>query len=165
MVKSVAIDLDGNIYSCGTDKTVRKVNSSGVEVWSFTENDDIVAVAVDRIGNVIIGSFSGTVRKLDPDGNTLWVYTVGSYVRAIATDASGFVYLGAEDGTLEKLSPVGGQIWEDTTSHTGAILGIAVGSLNNIHTASRDNGVRKFTPAGVLTWTFTGHTSCCSRWR
>ena len=61
----MAVDASGNVYSGSADKTVRKNNSSGTQVWSFTGHTDRVStVAVDASGNVYSGSRDNTVRKL-----------------------------------------------------------------------------------------------------
>jgi len=58
------------VYSGSFDSTVRKIDSSGAQVWSFTGyTSTAYAVAVDSSGNVYSGSFDSTVRKIDSDGN------------------------------------------------------------------------------------------------
>ena len=64
-VYSVTVDNYGNVYSGGRDKTVRKINSEGKEVWKFSNIDTIDSVAVDDYGNVYIGGHDKTVKKIE----------------------------------------------------------------------------------------------------
>jgi hypothetical protein len=141
VITAMAVDSSGNFYTASTDKTVRKFNSSGVEQWSFNENDDVAAIAVDTSGNVVYGSFNGNVRKLDSSGSPEWVYGTSGYVRAVTTDGNDFVYIGTDTPAVIKISPVGGTVW-DSTVHTKPVLSIAVDTLNNVYSTSRDNTLR-----------------------
>ena len=65
-----------NVYSGVNDDTVRKINSSGNQVWSFTgHTDSVYDVAVDTDGNVYSASLDGTVRKIDSSGSEVWSFT------------------------------------------------------------------------------------------
>jgi outer membrane protein assembly factor BamB len=64
------------VYTTSFDDTVRKIDSDGNQVWSFTGHTrDVYAVAVDSSGNVYSGSSDDTVRKIDSDGNQVWSFT------------------------------------------------------------------------------------------
>lgn len=76
-VLAVAVDSEGNVYSGGKDKTVRKINKDGREVWSFTGHTGYVrAVAVDSEGNVYSGSHDKTVRKISQKTKTFIGYKI-----------------------------------------------------------------------------------------
>ena len=67
-----------NVYSAGgfNDETVKKIDSSGNEIWTFTGHTGRVrSVAVDASGNVYSGSADNTVKKIDSSGNELWTFT------------------------------------------------------------------------------------------
>jgi len=74
------------VYSGSRDDTVRKIDSSGNEVWSFTGHTRLIrGVAVDANGNVYSGGEDDTVRKLDSSGNEIWSFTGHtSFVEAVA---------------------------------------------------------------------------------
>ena len=87
---------DEHTYIAGKDFTVRKIDSSGTEVWSFTgHTNQIRAVAVDADGNVYSGSLDDTVRKIDSSGTEVWSYTgmtndVNGVARLNTLKAAGF---------------------------------------------------------------------------
>ena len=148
---AVAVDASFNVYSTGSDRTVRKLSSTGAEQWLYTHDDDVTSVAVDQFGNVITGTFSGRVTKLNSDGDFIWEYDIGPYVRAVAVDANGCVIAGSEDGALTKLSAAGGVIWR-YDEFGDAVISVAFDHLGNPYGSSRDNTIRKFDTDGNLRW-------------
>ena len=53
------------IYTSSADDTVRKIDTDGNEVWSFTgHTGDVIDVAVDFSGNVYSGGVDNTVREI-----------------------------------------------------------------------------------------------------
>ena len=156
VITAVAVDLAGNIFTVGSDNTVRKLDSSGTELWSYIDTNDVTSVAVDGDGNVIIGSFGGTVKKLGGTGNLLWEYRVNAYVHAVAVDVGGYVYFGANDNSVRKLTPNGSLMWTNA-DHTDHVLAIAVDHRNNVYSASKDNSVHKLSVDGDLIWSYNEH--------
>ena len=78
-----------NVYTGSQDGTVRKLNSNGNEIWSFTGHtgSSVFDVAVDSLGNVYTGSTDNTVRKIDSNGNQIWSFTGHTAsVYAVAVD-------------------------------------------------------------------------------
>ncbi len=148
------------IYSGSYDNTVRKISSSGTQVWSYTgHTSTVLAVAVDPSGNVYSGSSDKSVRKISSSGSQVWSYTGHtSYVRAVAVDSSGYVYSGSSDYTVRKISPSGSQVWS-YTGHTSAVNAVAVDSSGYVYSGSSDKSVRKISPAGAQVWSYTGHTA------
>jgi len=157
-VYAVAVDNNGNIYSGGNDKTVRKISPDGNQIWQFTGHTNYVnAVAVDNNGNVYSGSNDRKVRKIDPDGNQIWNFDVFWTVFAVAVDNNGNVYSGSDDKTVRKISYDGNQIWK-FTGHTGYVYAIAVDNNGYVYSGSADRTVRKISPDGNQIRQFTGHT-------
>ena len=64
------------IYSGSDDNTVKKIDSFGTEVWTFTGHTDrVFDVAVDSDGNVYSCSRGNTVKKIDSSGTEVWSFT------------------------------------------------------------------------------------------
>ena len=150
---SVAVALDGNIYTTSSDKTVRNVNFAGSVIWEYTAEDDVTSVSVDPSGNIIAGSF-GKVYKLTSSGAFVWSYLVGSFVRSVANDSAGNVYFGADDWSVRKLDSSGNQDWS-YTGHSGAITKIVVDHNVNVYSASKDNEIHKIDINGNFRWSFS----------
>ena len=78
-----------NVYSGSRDDTVKKIDSSGNELWSYSTGTSLVfGVAVDQSGSVYAASFNDNeIIKLDSAGNHLWTFTghTGS-TRSVAVD-------------------------------------------------------------------------------
>jgi glc operon protein GlcG len=84
---------------------VRKLDSDGVELWSYRGHDDSVRnIAVDSQGNVytaskhfesVSASDDAKVRKLDEDGVEIWSFKGTSFQGAfdVAVDPAGFMVM------------------------------------------------------------------------
>ncbi|ASV44457.1 hypothetical protein PBI_SCTP2_442 [Salicola phage SCTP-2] len=155
----------GNIYVAGLDNTVRKIDSSGNEVWSFTghntghSNDQdgaVYSVAVDQHGNVYSGGLDNTVRKIDSSGNEVWVKNDRDLgrVHAVAVDLNGWVYC-SDSTRVYKIDSSGRELWSLSIN---VAYDVAVDQNGNVYTAEYDNIVRKIDSRGNEVWKFTGHT-------
>jgi hypothetical protein len=125
----VSVDVTGNVYVAGStsdtlpgqtgagssDAFVRKISSTGTELWTrqfgSTSNDESLGVSVDVTGNVYLvgyiegalpgltgaGSIDAFVQKFSSTGVELWARQFGSNSPDLATDvfadASGNVYV------------------------------------------------------------------------
>ena len=160
ILKSTDSTFEIIVASASNDNTVRKIDSNGNQIWSFTGHTDAVrGVAVDSNGNVYSASNDSTVRKLDSNGNQIWSFTGHTNsVKSVALDSNGNVYSASRDNTVRKIDSNGNQIWS-FTGHTDRVLGVAVDSNGNVYSASRDNTVRKIDSSGNQVWSFTGHTN------
>ena len=147
------------VYSASSDGTVRKLDSSGNQVWSFTgHTNQVMDIAVDLNGNVYSGSRDNTVRKIDPDGNQVWSFNASSGVEGVAVDQNEFVYVALLNSNVLKIDPDGNQVWA-FTNHTNFLQGISVDLNGFVYSAGGDNTVRKIDPDGNQVWSFTGHSS------
>ena len=148
------------IYSGSLDETVRKIDSSGNEIWSFDGHSDSVygGLAVDSDGYVYSGSMDETLKKIDPLGNEVWTFD-GHFDTpyGIAIDSDGYVYSGSWDDTLRKIDPSGNQVWR-FDGHSGSVYGVALDSDGYIYSGSMDETVKKIDPSGNEVWTFNGHS-------
>ena len=62
-----------HIYSASLDNTVRKIDSNGDQVWSFTgHTGDVWAVAVGVDGCVCSASAAGSIRTITAAGTPVW---------------------------------------------------------------------------------------------
>ena len=147
------------IYTASSDNTVRKVDSDGNEVWSFTGHTSIVnGVAVDADGNVYSASNDNTVRKIDSSGNEVWSFTGhSSSVTSVAIDADGNVYSIGLDDTLRKIDAQGNEVWR-VFSTFDVFEGVAVDLDGNIYVGDL-NRIYKLDNDGNEVWTYVGDAS------
>jgi uncharacterized delta-60 repeat protein len=159
--RALALDTAGNIYVAGytgstgltaggSDQTLVKYNSSGVEQWSKTwggTNSDIAyALALDTAGNIYVagetnssgltaGNFDQTLVKYDSSGVEQWSKTWGGTgidsAYALALDTAGNIYVAGEtnssgltagnfDQTLVKYNSSGIEQWSKTWGGTSS---------------------------------------------
>ena len=72
LVRSVAVDGQGNVYAGGGDKKVMKISPSGSKIWEFTGHTGwAYSVAVDEQGNVYSGGGDGKVFKIQQVGESI----------------------------------------------------------------------------------------------
>ena len=100
------------IYSGSNDDTVRKIDSSGNEVWTFDGHTaSVYGVAVDSDGYVYSASFDETVRKIDSSGNEVWTFDGHTdNVFDVAVDSDGYVYSSSHDRTVRKIDSSGNEV-------------------------------------------------------
>lgn len=153
---SIAVDKYGNIHMGLNDNTVRKYNSSGTLLWTYSGHTNWIRhIAVDKDGNVYSSSRDKTVKKLDSSGNLLWTFTGHlNEVWSVAVDDLGHVYSGSNDKTVKKINPSGTLVWT-YTGHTNRIDYITTDDLGYVYTASQDKTTKKLTNSGSLVWSYT----------
>ncbi|ASV44114.1 hypothetical protein PBI_SCTP2_99 [Salicola phage SCTP-2] len=159
-IYGVAVDQSGNVYSASSDQTVRKIDSSGNELWQFAGHgsNNVYCVAVDISGNVYSGSTDQTVRKIDSSGNEIWQFIGhGSTIHSVAVDQNGNVYSASSDQTVRKIDSSGNEIWQ-FTGHGSTIHSVAVDQSGNVYSSSGDQTVRKIDSSGNELWQFSGHS-------
>ena len=68
--------LNFPIYTGSADNAVKKIDSDGNIVWTFTGHSDAPrSIAVDNSGNVYSGDFEKILKKIDLSGNEIWSFT------------------------------------------------------------------------------------------
>jgi len=142
-INSLAVDAAGNVYAADhSNYCVRKITPAG-----------IVSTLAGSQPAYSGGSFlngTGTAATFN-------------YIEAIATDAQGDVYVADPvNYAVRKITPAGvvttlaggtgGRAdGTGTAAQFGPIMGIATDAAGNIYAADQGNGIRKITPAGVVT--------------
>ena len=138
----VAVDTSGNVYVADSaNNTIRKITSAGVVTTlaglagspGTAEGTGTAAqfsfpsgVAVDTSGNVYVADTNNcTVREITPAG-------------VVTTPFGSAGVCGSADGT-------------GTAAQFNSPTGVAVDTSGNIYVADFGNGIRKITPAGVVT--------------
>lgn len=162
-VTGVAVDPDESYYVTG-DANVRKRNSSGGSVWTFTNHtSNTNKVAVDADQNAYSTSNDNTVRKINDAGSQVWSYDAGRALQGVAIDKDGFVYIGFNSGpgaaAVRKLDQNGDFIWEKTYSDGGNVMHLATDPAGYIYAPLLDDTVRKLDQDSNQIWSFGGHTN------
>ena len=143
------------VYLAGKDRTVRKLDLAGNQIWSFAgHTGEVFAVAADRDGYVYSASKDKTVRKISPAGVQVWSTTISGEGNDVAVDAAGNVYVAASDKKVHKLNSSGAVAW--TVAHADTVYSVAVDAAGNVYTGSRPKDVRKLSPTGASLWTYNG---------
>ena len=148
------------IFSGSSDNTIRKIDSSGNQVWSFTgHTGQINDLAVDSNEFIYTASDDTTVKKIDSNGNEVWTFANHFLpVYGVSVDSNGNVYAGSDQDTIKKIDSNGNEVWE-FTGHSNLVTKLAVDVNDNVYSASFDGTVRKIDSNGNQLWSFTGHTS------
>ena len=146
------------VISGSNDATVRKIDSTGNEVWSFTGHTGYIrAIAVDSNDNVYTGSDDTTVYKIDSNGNDIWSFTGHTdRIYGIAVDHNGNVFTASSDNTIRKINSSGTQVWSN--SYSGDMRAVALDLQGNVYVGGDDNVVRKLDTDGNQEWSFSGHS-------
>jgi len=162
VVRSVAVDKNGFVYTCYDDTTVKKLNADGEEVWSYNGHTNVVySVAVDDNGYVYSGSLDKTVRKISPDGEEVWINSYTRTVHSVAVDKNGFVYSGSANGYIRKTSPEGNTVWSYNVG--GVIWSVAVDDSGFVYGGNTGGQIIKLTPDNGVVFTrkqFTDYVNC-----
>jgi hypothetical protein len=152
-----------NVYGASEDTTLRKIDSQGNQVWSFTGfTADVFGVAVSDDGSAVYGAgYDSTLRKIDSAGNEVWSFTgfTAGLSTVAAEDDGSNVYASAfsiGDYSVRKIDSAGNEVWS-FTGFTYFVYGIATESDGSyVYGASQDRTLRKIDSAGNQVWSFTG---------
>jgi len=157
---AVAWSSGPNIYTGSFDGTVRKWNSDGDQIWSYSFPESPREVVVDRDGYVYVAVTSnGRVYRLTPNGNHDWTYSTEEDPKSIAVHKDGYVYTIDDSGFLSgnnlyKLNASDGSLIWDVNHSTPALAYLSVDIYNNIYTTGNGNILRKFNSSGNELWTY-----------
>lgn len=143
----VAADTSGNIYVCGArDNTtgfqasLRKLSSTGSQIWRYDHLTRVNSVSVDGSNNVYFGGLVNTssisIRKLNSSGVSQWSANHGATVNRVLADTSGNLYVAGLTGTggftVRKYNTTGSLQWSRGLNTHGQIRALAFDSIGNI---------------------------------
>lgn len=154
-------ESDNEIYTYigdSTDHHVKKIDSTGSEVWTFDGHDDTVKdISVDEDGYIYSASADDSVKKIDTNGSEIWSYEEHSdYVQGVTVDGD-YVYSVGDDGEVHKIDKSGNQVW-NCSINSGYVDDVAVDDNEYVYAGGSDNNITKLNSSGSEVWTFTGHT-------
>lgn len=102
IVRAIAIDKSGYLYSHSDDNTIRKITPTGSTVWNYSishsSDVEIRRVNVDDDGNVYIfadgfsDNYVPNIYKLNSSGNLVWKKKAERYVGDVFIDTKGNFY-------------------------------------------------------------------------
>ena len=139
-IRSVAVDLAGNVYIAGVVRNVvrgqvsegkgdiflRKYDASGADLWTLqfgsSNRDYLSSMTTDGEGNVLIavwgdletqGSYYSFRRKYDRSGRELWTIPQDASDRggSVAVDNKGNIYHVNHSGALRRFNSSGRELW------------------------------------------------------
>lgn len=165
-VNSVQTDADGNVYIAqyvqGSGvRAVRKLNSTGAEVWANTEVDSAYDIAIDVYRNVYVAHNTNTrvVRKLNANGVEQWANTDVLSAYGVAVNSSGDTIVSTHNvsgggKSVRALNASGGERWSNTAVSNARRV-VLDESGNAYVTHSFTKPVRKLNSSGVEVWAVT----------
>ena len=149
IARAVAIDDDLYVYSCSNDETVRKIDPTGVEVWSLNLGMQLLCLDIDSAGNIYAGG--SKIFKISNDGVLLWTspsltynqlcLTVDSSNNVVSSGLTGVITKYSSAGVLVFSVPLGSQTWAVTSDN-----------LDNIYVGTTSEFLFKLDPDGVEIW-------------
>lgn len=149
------VDQNNYVYSWGTDRTIKKLNSNGTLSWSYTHPSEVLDGAVGSDGYVYTGGNDSYVRKISSTGSEVWKFSTNYYpAYAVAVDKIGYVYCGTSDYKVRKLYSNGSSAVWTFTGHSQSINDLAVDTNYNVYSTAVDGYLRKITSEGVQSWQF-----------
>ena len=162
VVWSLAVGLDGKIYSGSEDKTIRVWSGvDGIHLQTLEGHSGrVLALAVGLDGRIYSGSHDKTIRAWSGvDGThlqTLEGHT--NDVCALAVGLDGKIYSGSHDKTIRVWSGVDGTHLQTLEGHTNHVYTVAVGLDGKIYSGSRDKTIRVWSGVdGAHMQTLEGH--------
>jgi hypothetical protein len=162
-VRTVAIGLDGKVYSGSFDNTVMVWSGeSGTHLQTLTGHTDrVFALAVGLDGNIYSGSFDHTVRVWSGvsgahvrtlEGHTNWVVT-------LAVGLDGKIYSASRDNNIRVWAAEDGAHVQTLVGHTRGVRALAVGKDGAVYSGSSDHTIRVWSGEdGTHLRTLVGHT-------
>ena len=154
-IMSLVLRNDDTIYISTYDNEVRKIDSSGNVVWTYTgHNTGVFGLEIDLDGNIYSGDSNGKLHKIDNDGNNIWIADKVHRIRGITIDNSGNIYYGNDNGTVFKLDSDGNQIWYYNITGNDVCTDLTTGDTPYIYSSSWSGHVEKIDTSGSSIWTY-----------
>lgn len=158
-VSSICSDANGFAYVATGDNVVRKLDPSGIQIWTFATAQSSPQVAVNQNGEVFIGDLEGAsgtsaLRKLDNDGNQVWSINLTDDVLSLECDANGNVYVGTfgtNGDNVWKVDGTGTVVW--TKNLAGNVEGISVDVNQDVYAllgGGSTGTYNKYDPDGIF---------------
>lgn len=146
------------LYTSAFDDTLKKIDSQGNEVWSFTDfNPNTRAVATDYFGNVYLATSSSddSLTKIDSQGNKVWgSESEFSGLRDVVVDRAGNIIVLGGNRNVYKLNQEREILWQKSFDFWSGLEAVAVDGDNNVYIAPYDT-VLKYDPDGELIWNYS----------
>ena len=100
-----------NVYSCSSDGTVKRINSTGTEVWSFLTNAGIVMDIISIESYIYAITDNGWLIKVaKADGSEVWRTRVDTGKARSVCGFGGNIYVGGTNDVY-KLDTDGNVVW------------------------------------------------------
>jgi len=162
-VTAICVDVDGNVYTGDANGNVKRLNSSGVQVWTKVPYAGTVhALAVDYSTGVLYAAFgiaaAGRIIRFHiVNGNYMNIYyqAAVNFFSIAIDEVTPSLYIGDNAGWLKKISTAGYEYWEGGVSKGGEIYAVRVGHDGYGYYVNGSQGdVGKFTLSdGGNVWT------------
>jgi WD40 repeat protein len=162
-VRSIAVGLDGKIYSGSEDTTVKVWSGEdGTLLRTLVGHTSVVyALAVGLGGKVYSGSGDHTIRVWSGDDGSHLRTLLGhtDAVRALAVGLDGKIYSGSFDDTIRVWRGDDGAHLNTLVGHTDTVSALAIGLDGVVYSASADRTIRVWGgDDGTHMRTLVGHT-------
>jgi len=73
-IRDLSTDADHYIYSGASDGNVKKIDSSGTEIWNYPHDYQVRQIEVNPDGEIILSNTNDQAVKVDSSGNFVWEY-------------------------------------------------------------------------------------------
>ncbi len=164
-VRGVAVDKYSNVYSCGDDKNVVKLNSDGSTQWKFIPRDALAlfAIAIDNNSEFIYTcGKSKHINKITPEGKNVWSFTGHTdSVRDVVVGLDDYIYSCSNDKTVRKISSDNSEIWS-FSDNASSMTCVAVDKDSNVYSIGTERKLKKISSDGALIWSKPYHTDIVS---
>lgn len=156
-VRYCYIDKNGNVYIIADYEGLKKYNSKGTELWTFTDfagdTGSKFSIAADTLGNVCLG-FRDYVQKISSSGTELWrlPFDDGNS-GAIAVDNYNAIYY-ASSNCVCKISSSGEIDWKSYEAFPA--IDIAADGQGGVYVGTGSGEMLKFESSyGSIVWRFS----------
>jgi hypothetical protein len=162
-VISLAVGLDGKVYSGSCDETIRVWSGAdGTHLQTFDGHRVPRSLAVGLDGKIFSGSTDRTIGVWSSvDGTHLQTLVVRTdTVASLAVGLDGKIYSGSWDNSIRVWSGTDGTHLQTLVGHTDAVRALAVGMDGKVYSGSADETIRVWSGIdGSHLQTLVGHTS------